>query len=157
MWYSRKSRYQIRWQSYGREQIEREITRNDIQFNKDLHNERQSAPSTPKNMSFQEKVHVRQGEPIQNEIPRKQDNEVPQTLRLEDKFSKNSKKNEGSSNFLYKEKIVLFLWKIRMAMILLDQLEIQGIHMMTEIMVEERIDLWLINVQVNAKLQRWTR
>ena len=80
------------------------ITRNDIQFNKDLYNERQSAPSTPKDRSFQEKVHVRRGEAIHNEIPRKQDNEVPQTLRLEDKFSKNSKKNEGSSNFLYKER-----------------------------------------------------
>ena len=65
------------------------ITRNDIQFNKDLHNERQSATSTPKDRSFQEKVHVRQGEPFHNEIPRKQEN---------------SKKNEGSSNFLYKER-----------------------------------------------------
>jgi len=31
--------------------------------------------------------------------------------------------------------------KIRMDMILLDQLEIQGIHMSTEIVVEERIGL----------------
>jgi len=43
-----------------------------------------------------------------------------------------------------------------MDMILLDQLEIQGIHMSTEIVVEERIGLWLTFVQVNAKLQRWT-
>ena len=71
---------------------------------KDLHNERQSAPSTPNHMSFQEKVHVRQGESFHNEIPRKQDNEAPQTLRLEDNFSRNSEKNEGSSNFLYKDK-----------------------------------------------------
>jgi len=36
------------------------ITRNDIQSNKDLHNERQSAASTPKDRYFQEKVNVRQ-------------------------------------------------------------------------------------------------
>ena len=86
------------------------ITRKDIQFNKDVYNERQSALSTPNDRSFQEKVTVkkvhrsRRGEAIHNEIPRKPDNEAHQMLSLEDNFSRNSKKNEGSSDFLYKEK-----------------------------------------------------